>query len=70
MFVSFFLNRKWMLWSVIGSVLILATTWYKVQLDVQINEWFGDFYNTVQTALGTPGQITFEEFLAKCLTFA
>jgi peptide/bleomycin uptake transporter len=59
-----------MLWSVLGTVLILATTWYKVQLDVQINEWFGDFYNAVQTALGTPGQITFEEFLAKCMTFA
>ena len=70
MFSSFFLDRKWMLWSILGSILILGTTWYKVQLDVQINQWFGDFYNTVQTALSNPGQITFEEYFAKCLTFA
>lgn len=70
MFKSFFLSRRWALWSVLGSVLILATTWYQVQLDVQINEWFGDFYNTVQEALGNPGKVPFDDFLAKCLTFA
>lgn len=70
MFRSFFLNRQWFLWSVLGSIIILLTTWYKVQLDVQINEWFGDFYNTVQVALGTPNSVTFPDFLAKCLTFA
>jgi peptide/bleomycin uptake transporter len=69
MFSSFFLDRRWMLWSVLGTVLILATTWYKVQLDVRINEWFGEFYDMIQTALGNPGQVTFEAFLAQCLTF-
>lgn len=70
MFRSFFLNRQWFLWSVIGSLAILITTWYKVQLDVKINEWFGDFYDTIQQALGTPNSVTFEAFLEKCLTFA
>lgn len=70
MFRSFFLNRQWIWWSVLGSLVIVGTTFYKVQLDVQINEWFGDFYNTVQTALGKPNTITFEDFFAKCLTFA
>lgn len=70
MFRSFFLNRQWIWWSVLGSLIIVGTTFYKVQLDVQINEWFGDFYNTVQTALGNPNTITFEDFFAKCLTFA
>ncbi|MGH1487617.1 MAG: peptide antibiotic transporter SbmA [Cellvibrionaceae bacterium] len=70
MFKSFFLNKKWLHWSLLGSLIILGVTWYKVQLDVQINEWFGDFYNTIQDALANPGKITFEEFLAKCLTFA
>lgn len=70
MFRSFFLNPKWYGWSLGGSLLICLVTWYKVQLDVEINEWFGDFYNAVQTMLATPGSITFAEFLAKCLTFA
>ena len=42
MFQSFFLNRRWFAWSLAGTALILFATWYKVMLDVQINEWFGD----------------------------
>lgn len=70
MFRSFFLERRWMAWSVLGSAAILYVTWYKVQLDVRINEWFGDFYDTVQKALAEPGAVEFNEFLSKCLTFA
>ncbi|MDX1452992.1 MAG: SbmA/BacA-like family transporter, partial [Oleiphilaceae bacterium] len=70
MFKSFFLNKKWFAWSLLGSFLILAVTWYKVQLDVDINEWFGDFYNTIQEALANPGKVTFDEFLLICMTFA
>ncbi len=70
MFRSFFMNRQWMHWSVLGTVAILGATWYQVQLDVRINEWFGDFYDTLQVALSNPGSVTFEEFLGKCLEFA
>ncbi len=70
MFRSFFAARKWLLWSWLGTAAILLVTWYKVQLDVRINEWFGDFYDTVQQALGNPGTVAFAEFLDKCLTFA
>lgn len=70
MFKSFFLSKKWFFWSVLGSLLILGVTWYKVQLDVDINEWFGDFYNTIQEALANPGKVSFEEFLFLCTTFA
>ncbi|MGB0942863.1 MAG: peptide antibiotic transporter SbmA [Marinomonas sp.] len=70
MFKSFFLNKKWLLWSLFGSILILGVTWYKVQLDVQINEWFGDFYNTLQQALAEPNSVSLEEFISKCFTFA
>jgi peptide/bleomycin uptake transporter len=48
----------------------MAVTWYKVQLDVKINEWFGGFYDMLQKALATPNAVTFEEFFAECLTFA
>ncbi len=48
MFRSFFLSRSWFAWSGIGTLLILLATWYKVELDVEINEWFGGFYNLIQ----------------------
>lgn len=69
MFHSFFLNRRWWPWSIAGSVMILAVTWYQVQLDVQINEWFGDFYNLIQKALATPGAISFGEYMSQLMTF-
>lgn len=69
MFKSFFLNKKWFHWSIMGSLLILGVTWYRVQLDVQINEWFGTFYDLIQKALANPNTITFDEFLAGCLAF-
>ena len=69
MFRSFFMNKKWLPWSLAGSMAILLVTWYKVQLDVKINEWFGTFYDLLQKALATPNSITFEEWLAGCLTF-
>jgi peptide/bleomycin uptake transporter len=54
-FRSFFLSKRWFWWATPGGILILAVTWYKVQLDVQINDWFGTFYDLVQKALTTPG---------------
>lgn len=60
MFRSFFLNKKWLHWSILGSILLLSVTWYKVSLDVKINEWFGDFYDTIQAALAEPNSVTFE----------
>ncbi len=69
MFRSFFLDRKWFHWSLLGSALILFTTWYKVQLDVDINEWFGDFYNLIQKALGEPGAVSIDAYFVQLMTF-
>lgn len=70
MFRAFFLDRKWFAWSIAGTLLILGTTWYKVQLDVQINEWFGSFYNFIQDSLANPGKHSFEAMLEHMLSFA
>ena len=56
MFRSFFLSRRWLPWSLLGTVLILFATWYRVQLDVQINEWFGTFYDLVPACAGQARQ--------------
>jgi len=69
MFRSFFLARQWQVWSWLGSVIILLATWYKVQLDLQVNEWFGDFYNTIQQALSQSGTVTVEDLLGHLWVF-
>ncbi len=69
MFRSFFLDNRWWPWSIGGSILILVGTWYQVELDVEINQWFGDFYNAIQQALAEPGSITLGEYFALLATF-
>ena len=67
---KFFLDKRWYRWSILGSLIILISTWYQVQLDVKINKWFGEFYDTLQEALTTPGSVTEAEFIAYLFTFA
>ena len=69
MFRSFFMTRRWLPWSVPGGALILFSTWYKVELDVKINEWFGTFYNLIQKALSAPNTISMDEYMAQLATF-
>jgi peptide/bleomycin uptake transporter len=69
MFRSFFFSRRWLAWSGIGTVLILLATWYKVELDVEINEWFGGFYDLIQKALASPGSVGVDEYFGYLLTF-
>ena len=49
---KFFTEKKWFLWAYLGSAVILTSLWLSVQIDVQINEWFGGFYDMIQKALG------------------
>lgn len=66
---KFFTTRAWWHWSLLGSALILFATWYKVNLDVEINRWFGDFYDSLQVALATPGSITLGDYFGLLVTF-
>ena len=54
----FFTQKHWLLWSWIGSAIILSSLWIQVKIDVKINEWFGQFYDMIQKALGAPNSIT------------
>ena len=63
---KFFTQKQWFLWSILGSIFILISTWYQVQLDVKINEWFGEFYDTLQKALTTPNSVTECEKYTDC----
>ena len=67
---KFFTQRKWFTWSIGGTILILLATWYQVQLDVRINVWFGEFYDTLKKALNEPNSVTEKEFIAYLFNFA
>lgn len=67
---KFFVTKKWLAWSWLVTAVILISTWYQVQLDVRINEWFGKFYDTMQRALGNPGAVSLDEFIGQLFTFA
>ena len=65
----FFLNKKWWLWSWLGSMIILGSLWVQVKIDVKINEWFGVFYDMIQKALATPNAVTIEEYFESLFSF-
>ena len=65
----FFTIKKWYLWSWIGSLIILSSLWIQVKIDVKINEWFGEFYDMIQKALGEPNAITITEYWASLFSF-
>ncbi len=65
----FFKNRKWWLWSWLGSAAILSSLWVQVEIDVKINEWFGTFYDMIQKALATPNAITMGEYWSSLIEF-
>ena len=67
---KFFTQRKWFLWAYLGSAVILTSLWLSVQIDVQINEWFGGFYAMIQKALATPNAVTIEEYFGGLYSFA
>ena len=62
--------HKWGRWSLYGSAAIIFVTWFQVQLDVMINEWFGAFYDLIQMALGEPNSVSSAEYFSQLLTFA
>jgi len=65
----FFKLKKWFMWSWLGSIIILSSLWIQVKIDVKINEWFGQFYDMIQKALGEPNAITIEEYWSSLLSF-
>ena len=60
----------WAPWSIIGSALILFTSYFQVEVSVAINSWYGPFYDLVQAALSKSKPVTVEEFYGELSTFA
>ena len=66
---KFFTERQWALWAYLGSIIILSSLWVQVQIDVKINEWFGEFYDMIQKALAEPNTVTLEEYFGGLWSF-
>ena len=66
---KFFTERQWALWAYLGSIIILSSLWVQVQIDVKINEWFGEFYDMIQKALAEPNTVTIEEYFGGLWSF-
>jgi peptide/bleomycin uptake transporter len=56
--------HRWALWSILGSALILFTTYFQVQVSVAINDWYGPFYDLIQAALAQTEEVTLSQFYA------
>jgi peptide/bleomycin uptake transporter len=65
-----FAPHPWQRWSILGSALIVFTTYFQVQVSVAINDWYGPFYDLIQAALAKTRPVTLAEFYGFLLTFA
>src|SRR6266481_5500420 len=65
-----FAPHPWAVWSILGSALILFTSYFQVQVSVAINSWYGPFYDLVQAALSKSKPVTVEQFYGEMSTFA
>jgi peptide/bleomycin uptake transporter len=68
-FWGWFAPHPWQGWSILGSALILFSTYFSVQVDVVLNGWRGVFYDLIQKALTTKGSVQASELYAGVLTF-
>jgi peptide/bleomycin uptake transporter len=62
--------HPWAPWSILGSALILFTSYFQVEVSVAINSWYGPFYDLVQAALSKSKPVTAEQFYSQLSTFA
>jgi len=65
-----FAPHPWAPWSILGSALILFTSYFEVEVSVAINSWYGPFYNMVQDALSKSAPVTIAQFYSELSTFA
>jgi len=52
MIAAFFKTRRWALWAYGVGAVILALTFWQVQLSVVVNSWYGRFYDMLQNPAG------------------
>lgn len=61
--------HPWQNWSILGSALILFSTYFSVQVSVVLNGWRGEYYDLIQSALTTKGSVQENQLYAGVITF-
>jgi len=61
--------HRWQMWSILGSAVILFTTYFQVQVSVAINNWYGPFWDLVQAAVSKSRPVTASEFYGQIAIF-
>lgn len=59
---EFLTDHPWRRWSVWGSVIIVLASYFNVQFDVYINDWYGSFFDMLQAALSKTRAVTGHEY--------
>jgi peptide/bleomycin uptake transporter len=62
--------HRWQMWSVIGSAVILFSTYFGVQISVALNNWRRPFFDNVQEALSEESTVTAQQLYDLILVFA
>jgi peptide/bleomycin uptake transporter len=57
------------MWSILGSILILFSTYFSVQVSVALNNWRRPFFDAVQSALEGSGEVTAGDLYSLILVF-
>lgn len=68
-FWFFYSPHKWQLWSILGSVFILFTTYFGVQVSVALNNWRRPFFDQFQQALTGDGSVSQGDLYGLILIF-
>ena len=55
-------NRRWFWWSVVGSVTIIEFVYFDVQISAWLNDWYGGFFDLIQSALAKPNSVSFDQY--------
>ncbi|WP_419913666.1 peptide antibiotic transporter SbmA [Hoeflea sp.] len=61
--------HPWFIWSVLGSALILFSTYFSVQVSVALNNWRRPFFDSVQSALEGEGTVTSGDLYSLIMIF-
>ncbi|MEO9340035.1 peptide antibiotic transporter SbmA [Mesorhizobium sp. SB112] len=61
-FWNWYAPHPWQRWSILGSALVLFVTYFQVQISVEVNNWYGPFFDLIQgilskTVTSTEGQL-------------
>ncbi|MBZ3691476.1 peptide antibiotic transporter SbmA [Phyllobacterium calauticae] len=69
-FWAWYSPHPWQNWSILGSALILFSSYFSVQVDVVLNNWRGSFFDMVQKAMGGKNVVAATDLYAGVITFA